>query len=46
LAHALQPGDAAPAFALSDQHGATVRLADFAGHWLVLWWYPRAATPG
>lgn len=39
-------GDPAPVFSLSDQHGSTVSLADLAGDWLVLWWYPEAATPG
>jgi len=42
----LEPGVAAPDFTLSDQTGAPVALADFAGHWLLLWWYPKAATPG
>jgi peroxiredoxin len=29
-----------------DQDGAAVRLADFSGHWVLLWWYPMADTPG
>ncbi len=39
-------GDAAPEFALSDQHGRTVRLADFRGQNLLVYFYPRADTPG
>lgn len=42
----LVPGTAAPAFALPDQHGANVTLADQRGHWVLLWWYPAAQTPG
>jgi peroxiredoxin Q/BCP len=42
----LQPGDAAPAFALSDDTGATVSLKDFAGRRVVLYAYPAAMTPG
>jgi peroxiredoxin Q/BCP len=39
-------GSAAPDFALQDQHGATHRLGDYAGRWLVLYFYPRDDTPG
>jgi len=42
----LKTGDAAPEFALLDQHGQTVRLADFAGGKLLIYFYPRANTPG
>jgi peroxiredoxin Q/BCP len=42
----LEPGDKAPAFTLPDQNGEKVRLADFKGQWLVLYFYPRADTPG
>jgi thioredoxin-dependent peroxiredoxin len=42
----LAPGTPAPPFALPDQHGTTVRLADLAGQWVVLWWFPKADTPG
>ncbi len=41
-----QPGDPAPGFELSDQHGETVRLADLKGAWTVLYFYPKADTPG
>jgi peroxiredoxin Q/BCP len=39
-------GTPAPPFSLPDLHGETVSLDDLAGSWVVLWWYPKAATPG
>lgn len=39
-------GDRAPAFSLTDQNGKTHTLADYAGSWLVLYFYPKALTPG
>ena len=42
----LNQGDAAPKFALPDQHGRTVSLADFGGGPLLIYFYPRADTPG
>jgi peroxiredoxin Q/BCP len=42
----LNPGDAAPELALPDQHGRMVRLADFGGQKLLVYFYPRADTPG
>ena len=42
----LVPGTEAPAFALPDQYGRIVDSAQLAGHWVLLWWYPKAATPG
>jgi thioredoxin-dependent peroxiredoxin len=42
----LRPGDAAPSFSLSDQSGSTVRLEDFRGRTLVVYFYPKADTPG
>ncbi len=42
----LAPGTAAPAFALPDQDGHLVRLDELRGRWVLLWWYPKAATPG
>jgi thioredoxin-dependent peroxiredoxin len=41
-----QAGDKAPAFALPRDGGGTVSLKDFAGKKLVLYFYPRADTPG
>lgn len=42
----LKPGDLAPDFTLPDADGNRVRLADFQGRWLVLYFYPRDNTPG
>ena len=42
----LDPGAKAPAFTLPRDGGGTVSLADFAGRKLVLYFYPRADTPG
>jgi peroxiredoxin Q/BCP len=42
----LGPGDPAPPFALSDQHGQMVRLDDFRGRRLLVYFYPEADTPG
>ena len=42
----LKTGDAAPAFSLRDQAGKTVKLVDFKGRKLLLYFYPRADTPG
>jgi len=39
-------GDAAPPFALPDQHGDTVRLEDFRGRKILVYFYPEADTPG
>src|SRR4051812_43883913 len=39
-------GKAAPAFSLTDQSGAKVTLADFAGKNLILYFYPKDDTPG
>jgi peroxiredoxin Q/BCP len=36
----------APDFKLKDQDGNTKTLADFAGKWLVLYFYPKDDTPG
>jgi peroxiredoxin Q/BCP len=42
----LSPGDKAPDFRLPRDGGGTVSLADFKGQNLVLYFYPRADTPG
>ncbi len=42
----LQQGDAAPDFALLDQQGETVRLGDYLGRKLLVYFYPEADTPG
>lgn len=36
----------APDFSLQDQDGNTITLADYAGKWLVLYFYPKDDTPG
>jgi peroxiredoxin Q/BCP len=45
MAH-LQSGDQAPEFTLTGQEGNTVQLSDFQGQKLLLYFYPRAETPG
>jgi peroxiredoxin Q/BCP len=42
----LNAGDAAPEFRLPDQHGRMVNLADFRGQKLLVYFYPKADTPG
>ncbi|WP_254863178.1 thioredoxin-dependent thiol peroxidase [Halovivax gelatinilyticus] len=42
----LEPGDDAPAFELSNQHGETVSLSEFSGQPVVVYFYPRANTEG
>lgn len=42
----LAPNDPAPDFTGKDQDGNEVKLGDFAGQRLVLWFYPKADTPG
>lgn len=39
-------GDKAPDFALSDAQGNTVRLSDFTGKRVIVYFYPAAMTPG
>ena len=42
----LKEGSKAPAFSLEDQEGKTVKLADFKGRKLLVYFYPKADTPG
>jgi len=42
----LKPQDKAPPFELLDQEGKTVKLADFKGRKVLLYFYPKADTPG
>ena len=42
----LDIGDPAPAFELEDHLGRTVKLSDYRGKRVVLWFYPKADTPG
>jgi len=42
----LETGTKAPDFTLPDQDGNPVSTDGLRGHWLLLWWYPKADTPG
>ncbi|MGF1555919.1 thioredoxin-dependent thiol peroxidase [Paucihalobacter sp.] len=42
----LKAGDKAPNFSTFNQDGKTVSLSDFKGKKLVLFFYPKASTPG
>jgi peroxiredoxin Q/BCP len=42
----IEVGDKAPAFSLKNQDGETVKLSDFKGRWVVLYFYPKDDTPG
>ena len=42
----LAEGDKAPSFSLPDQNGEKVKLSDLKGETVVLYFYPRADTPG
>jgi thioredoxin-dependent peroxiredoxin len=42
----IEAGDKAPKFTLQNQDGDDVSLADFAGRTVVLYFYPKADTPG
>ncbi len=39
-------GNNAPSFNLPDQFGETHKLADYAGKWVLLYFYPKDDTPG
>ena len=43
---ALEPGDKAPTFTLLDQSGSKVKLGDFKGRKVLVYFYPKADTPG
>ena len=42
----VEPGQQAPDFELPDQDGRSVKLSDFRGQPVVVYFYPKAATPG
>ena len=42
----LKVGDIAPGFSAKDQYGKTVQLDNFKGKIVVLFFYPKASTPG
>ena len=43
---ALAPGKKAPAFKLTTDDGKAIQLADYAGKRVVLFFFPKADTPG
>ncbi|WP_439580964.1 thioredoxin-dependent thiol peroxidase [Dyadobacter bucti] len=43
---ALQVGDSAPVFSAKDQEGKQVKLSDFKGEKVILYFYPKDDTPG
>jgi peroxiredoxin Q/BCP len=43
---ALEPGQKVPGFALPDEEGKLVKLSEFKGRRLVVFFYPKASTPG
>jgi thioredoxin-dependent peroxiredoxin len=46
LRYVVPPGDQAPDFELPDQDGEPVRLSELRGQPVVLYFYPKADTPG
>ena len=42
----LEPGNPFPDFSLPNQNGEIVKLSDFTGKWLVVYFYPKDDTPG
>ena len=42
----LSPGEEAPAFSLTDQAGKKISLADYRGRKVLVYFYPKADTPG
>ncbi|MBT5782198.1 MAG: redoxin domain-containing protein [Candidatus Marinimicrobia bacterium] len=42
----LEIGEKAPDFTLEDQDGKSVSLTDFLGKKVLVWFYPKASTPG
>jgi thioredoxin-dependent peroxiredoxin len=42
----LSAGNPFPNFSLPNQDGKVMKLSDFAGHWLVVYFYPKDDTPG
>ena len=42
----LEPGNPFPDFSLPNQNGEIIKLSDFTGKWLVVYFYPKDDTPG
>jgi peroxiredoxin Q/BCP len=45
-AKGIDVGEAAPDFAAQDEAGKNVKLSDYKGQWVVLYFYPKSFTPG
>lgn len=41
-----EPGSKAPSFSTTDCNGKPISLDDMRGKWIVLWFFPKADTPG
>ena len=42
----IKEGQTAPNFNLPNQNGEDISLSDFLGKKVVLWFFPKASTPG
>ncbi len=42
----LKAGDIAPDFTVKDHLGRAIKLSDYQGKTVVLWFFPKADTPG
>lgn len=42
----LEIGTKAPEFTLDNQDGNSISLSDFLGQKVLVWFYPKASTPG
>ena len=42
----IQIGQNAPHFTMTNQDGKSVNLSDYSGKYILMWWYPKASTPG
>ena len=42
----MRTGDKAPDFSLPNESGSTIKLSDFRGKNVILFFYPKANTPG
>jgi peroxiredoxin Q/BCP len=39
-------GDQAPAFSIPNQSSDSISLDSLSGRYVLIWWYPKADTPG
>ena len=46
IARMIEEGTTAPDFTVLTDEGKQVSLRDYRGHWVVLYFYPKADTPG